>query len=273
VSAGGRGALAGKRIVLTRTPEQADDLVSRLTREGAKIFLLPMVRFTEAADASDLDRAIGELDRFDWLIFTSANAVRFFYRRLRTLQPERKAIPPTLQCAVVGPATQKALEDEGAHAKFGPRQPGATSTALAAEIGRKLAGKRALVPRSNLANDDLPAALRAAGAIVSAVVAYHTEEPESLDSEVLAALQRGDTDAIVFFSPSAFQHFADVMGTKRLVELRGRLAFAAIGPTTAAAIRESDMPVSVEAMEATTDALVASLQRYFTPQTAGKERT
>ena len=230
--------------------------------------MLPMVRFVEASDTSALDRAIAELERFDWLIFTRANAVRFFFERCRFLR--RWPLPPGPRYAVAGLATREALQEEGLHAAFMPRQ--ASAASLAAELAGELTGKCVLVPHSDRAGEDLPAALRAAGAMVTAVVAYCTAAPESFDDAVIAALRCGDADAVAFFSPSAFDQFARVLGTEGLRELRGRVAFAAIGPTTAAAIREAGAPVSIEAPAATADSLVAALERYFTGQAARKER-
>jgi uroporphyrinogen III methyltransferase/synthase len=276
LSAGGAGALAGRRVVITRAPEQAEDLMAGLARAGAEIISLPMVQFAETGNTVDLDRAIGELERFDWVIFTSANAVRFFFRRWRFLevrqrlpnQPSRSAP----QYAVVGAATRRALEEEDLRASYAPGRPGATGVMLAAELAGKVAGKRVLVPRSDLANGELLSALRGAEARVTAVEAYRTAPAESPDAETLAMLRQGDVDAITFFSPSAFHHFARVVGAKALEGLGDRMAVAAIGPTTAAAIREARVRVSVEAAEATADSLVAALERHFASQELQKGR-
>jgi uroporphyrinogen-III synthase len=264
----GAGALSGRRIVITRAPEQAEELVDRLVEAGAEIRMLPMVRFVEASDPSALDRAIAELARFDWLIFTSGNAVRFFLGRCRFLG--RWPLRPGLRYAAVGLATREALKEQGLHEAFMPRQ--ASAASLGSELAAELNGKSVLIPRSDRAADDLPSALRAAGAIVTDVVAYCTAAPESFDDAVIATLRRGDADAVAFFSPSAVDQFARLLGTEGLLQLRGRVAFAAIGPTTAAAIREAGAPVSVEAPAATTDSLVGELERYFTRQAARKER-
>jgi uroporphyrinogen-III synthase len=251
--------LAGRRIVITRAPGQAKELSDRLRELGAEVFLSPMVRFLEPADASALDRAIAALEEFDWLIFTSPNAVRFFLARCRTIRSWPAASAPRI--AAVGPATRVALETEGLEVRFMPR--GFSGAALAAELAQQLAGKRALLPRSDRAADDLPAALRRANATVTEVVAYRTVEAESLDADVLEAIRRGEADAVTFFSPSAFQHFAHLLGSQALLETAARTIFAAVGPVTAAAIREAGLPVAVEAREATAASFVAALERYF----------
>ena len=105
------------------------------------------------------------------------------------------------------------------------------------------------------------------------VVVYRTAETESLDAGVLEAIRRGEADAVTFFSPSAFEHFARVLGSTAVREAAAHAAFAAVGPVTAAAIREADLPVAVEAREATTPSLVAALERYFAPRGAEKGRS
>ena len=269
MSAVNGGALAGRRIVITRVPEQSEDLISRLTKEGAEVILLPTVRFLEAPETAELDRAIRELQQFDWLIFTSANAVRFFFRRCRLLGRQPSVLGS--RCAVAGEATRAALQEEGVHGAFMPQQ--SSAAALATEISGELAGKQVLLPRSDLAGDELPTALRAAGARVTAVVAYCTAAPESLDAGALGLLRRGEADALAFFSPSALHHLARDLGSEAMRALEGRVALAAIGPTTAAAIRDAGLRVAVEAPKATADSLVAELERYFAQQGAGKARS
>ena len=260
--------LAGRRIVITRAPEQSKEVSDGLRELGAEVLLLPMVRFLEPADTSALDRSIATLEEFDWLIFTSPNAVRFFLARCRAIRSWPAASAPRI--AAVGPATRLALETEGLRASLVPRE--FSGAALASELALQLAGRRALLPRSDRAADDLHAALRRARATVTEVVAYRTAEAESLDAALLEVIRRGGADAVTFFSPSAFEHFARVLGSQALRETGARVAFAAVGPVTAAAIREAGLPVAVEAREATAPSLVAALERYFAPREAEKGR-
>lgn len=263
----GEGALAGKRIVVTRAQEQAEELTALLERAGATIISLPMVRFAETGNTAELDSAVAGLGHFDWVIFTSANAVRFFFRRARFLEEHKKLSGKSArsapQYAVVGSATQKALEEEDLHGAYAPQTSGATAATLATELAVRVAGKRVLVPRSDIANGELLAALRKAGATVTAVEAYRTAPPQSLDGAALQMLRSGEVDAVTFFSPSAFHNFARFLGAGGLEELRDRVALAAIGPTTAAAIRNAGIEVAVEATESSADSLVAALEQYF----------
>jgi uroporphyrinogen III methyltransferase / synthase len=249
----------GRRIVITRAPEQSNELRARLEELGAQVVSLPLVRFQEPENTVELDRAIRSLQEFDWLVFTSANAVAFFLVRSRNLgywpAGEHTKI------AAVGSATWLALEREGLQASLVP--PEFSGAGLAAGLAAEIAGKSVLLPRSDRASDELPSMLRRAGANVTEVIAYRTAGPETLDHSLVEAIRGGQADAVTFFSPSAFREFQKLMGPDGLVKWNSRVAFAAVGPVTAEAIRGAGLPVTIEAEEATTASLVAALERYF----------
>jgi len=256
--------LAGRRVVVTRAPEQAGELIRQLEEFGAVVLLLPAVTFADPQDAELLDGAIRSLDTFHWLLFTSQNAVKFFAKRRRILGAlPRDAAAASSQplVAAVGPATAEVAVKEGFRVEYVARQ--FRGVLLAEELGPRLAGKRVLLPRSNLASADLPAALRAHGAEVVDVVAYHTGVPESYDHSVADSIRRGEVDVISFLSPSAFHRLAEEVGPETLRRHSGQVVLAAIGPVTAAAIREAGLPVEIEPREATSSALVAAIAGYF----------
>lgn len=262
-------ALAGRRIVVTRAPEQSGELLQLLRGAGAEVLSLPMVRFLDPTDTAELDRAIAALDAFDWLILTSANAVQFFLGRCRHLGRWPSGNKPRI--AAVGPATGKAIESEGLGVDFTPRE--FNGAALAAELAPQLTGRRVLVPRSDRADAELPTALRAAGANVTEVVAYRTVAPESHDGSLLQEICRGEVDAVIFFSPSAVREFARTVGSEAFRQIGERSTLAAVGSVTATAIRESGAHAAVEAPKATAASLVAALERHFAPQTVTKGRS
>jgi hydroxymethylbilane synthase len=252
-------SLEGRRIVVTRPLEQSNELRARLQELGAEVISLPLVRFLEPEDTADLDRAIRSLEKFDWLIFTSANAVGFFLGRCRALGCWPAARPTKI--AAVGSATRLAIEKQGLKVSFVPRE--FSGAGLAAEMSALIAGKSALLPRSDRASEELPSLLGKAGANVTEVVAYRTVGPEISDDAVTEAMRDGRADAIAFFSPSAFREFQKLMGSDGLSKCDSRIAFAAVGPVTAESIRSAGLPVAIEADEATTGSLVAALQRHF----------
>ena len=112
-------------------------------------------------------------------------------------------------------------------------------------------------------DERLPGALREAGARVTEVVAYRTAAPESFDADILERVRGAKVDAIAFASPSAYQNLREVMGAEALAEISSRVDFAAIGPTTARALRESGARVAIEANEASAAGLADSIAKYY----------
>lgn len=256
-------SLRGRRIVLTRASGQTQSFAAELSRLGAEIVLLPTVSFRAPEDFSPLDAAVARLEEFDWIIFTSQNAVRFFVERCRRVG---RARPPGIRVAAVGPSTAKAAEDAGwrcdhVAARF-------RGEVLAKELVQHVRGMRVLLPRSNRASSALPNALRAVGGDVESVVAYINERAAVSDDEVRAAL--AGADAVCFASPSALHNLFDLSDDQMVRVALAGVAIAAIGPVTAEAIRDAGLKVSVEADEATATGLARALEAYFT-ETPGRK--
>src|SRR5262249_1952389 len=153
-----------------------------------EVLLLPTVEFAPPEDTSALDSGIAQISSFDWILFTSQNAVRFFANRFAQLPAHGPAPAPShFQAAAVGPATAEAAQQEGFCVQYLAKNH--TGESPAQELAEKLRGKRVLLPRSDRADDRLPAALRASGASVTEVVAYRTAAPQSLDPEKLQRLR------------------------------------------------------------------------------------
>ena len=252
--------LAGVRIVVTRAIEQARDLKTRLEDMGATVLLFPAVSFSEPSDTAGLDGAIQSISRFDWILFTSANAARFFGSRYRKLgvDPDSGEL---VRCAAVGPATASAVAAAGFTVDYVAKE--FVGTALARELGDALAGKKVLLPRSERARPDLPEALRSAGAKVTEVVAYHTGGVGAVDPALALAIRRADVDLVSFFSPSAVQNLRSELGDETLARLATKAAFAAVGPVTAAALRHAGLRVAIEAPQATAESMASAIADYF----------
>jgi len=262
--------LAGKRIVVTRAIEQARGLKDRLEALGATVLLLPAVSFSVPPDTTNLDQAIRSLESFDWILFTSANAVRFLSIRLRVLGValDENAMP---RCAAVGPATASAGAAEGFRIEYVAKE--FQGTALAREMSAALAGKKVLLPRSERAGRDLPDALTAAGARVTGVVAYHTGGVGAAEPGVLDAVREGRVDVVSFFSPSAVRNLQEELGANVLSLLGARAALAAVGPVTAIALREAGLPVTIQAAEATAESMATAILRHFSTAAVSEARS
>jgi len=260
--AGNSRALAGKRIVLTRAPEQARELAHALEGMGAEILLLPTVAFAPPEHTEALDSALRKLDGFGAILFTSQNAVRFFVGRCRHLgmKPGRLVSPGQL-IAAVGPATADAARQEGLRVNRVAKDH--NGEALVEELRGALGGRSVLLPRSDRADERLPNFLREAGARVTDVIAYRTLPPSAVDPLILAKIRRAEVDAIVFASPSSFHNLCASIEASELARLSARIQFAAIGATTARALREAGARVEIEASESSAAGLADSIAEYY----------
>jgi len=254
-------ALAGKRIVITRSSAQSESLAQELAARGAIPVVLPLVTFAEPEDFAPLDAAIVEIQQFDWMILTSAQAVRALVGRGVVLKRSLICPEVKLRIACVGPVSAEAARQAGLPVEYIAETH--TGVALAEELGKRLCGTKVLLPRSDRANPDLPAALKRHGAQVTEVVAYRTLRPAAVDERTLQQITEGAADAVLFFSPSAVQHFAELFGGGQLRSLQDKLAITAVGPVTANALREAGVGRTVLAADTTAAAVVEALEEHF----------
>jgi len=146
-------------------------------------------------------------------------------------------------------------------------------TSLAHELSGALADKKVLLPRSARAGRNLPDALRAAGAQVTEVVAYHTGGVGAAEPEVMDALREARVDLVSFFSPSAVENLRSELGAEVLLRLGAKAALAAVGPVTAAALRKAGLPVAIQAPEATGESMTAAIVEHFSSPAISKTRS
>jgi uroporphyrinogen-III synthase len=257
--------LDGKRVVVTRATGQAHELAHSLEALGAEVLLLPTVSFAAVEDSRALDAAIRSLAEFDWILLTSQNAVRFFCQRIHRLELQVAALQnPRPLVAAVGAATAAAATEEGFRVDTVPKNH--SGEALVWELRGAIGDRKILLPRSDRADDRLPDALRDAGAQVTEIVAYRTAAPLSLNPKILQSIRDAQVDAIVFASPSSFRFLSECVGAAELVELSSRVRFAAIGPTTARALRADGMRVDIEATQSSAAGLADSIAKFYQRQ-------
>jgi uroporphyrinogen-III synthase len=254
-------SLTGKRVVITRAERQSAELVENLTRLGAMPSVLPLVAFAAPEDYAPLDAALDQLEEFDWIIFTSENAVRAVVKRAGVRGNLRNVAGRRSRAAAVGPTTATAAERAGFFVDYQAKSH--SGGALAEELGERLRGQTIFLPRSDRANPDLPQLLKHFGAKVTEVVAYRTVTPVNLDQEKIAAILHGHFDAILFFSPTAVEHFAETVGTAALATLQQQIAMTAVGPITAAALRHAGVETMLISSDTTANAVLVALQAHF----------
>jgi len=259
--------LVGKRIIVTRAPEQAHDLTQALERLGAEVRVLPLVSFAPPEDWQKLDEELRRLDWFDAILFLSRNAVKYIFDRCAQLGIKCEMLAsPTRFIAAVGPATAQALKEKGIRVNYVAEK--GTGEALARELSDSLSGRRVLLPRSDRGDERVPQALRAAGADVTEVVAYRTVAPEDFDRAMFAG-----ADAMIFASPSAFENLRAAIGAAETERLSPSVDFVAIGPTTARMIRESGARVAVQAEDASAEGLARAIVDHYQRHSAAARRS
>lgn len=250
--------LFGQRVLVTRPRPQAHAMMRCLERLGAVPFLLPTVAIAEPADWSPVDRAIADLKRYDWLVFTSANGVHALIRRLRHLGRDLRALG-TLRLAAIGPGTAETLRGYHLEPDLVPSQ--FDSETLAAALHERAAGKRVLLARADRGRELLREELAKMAEVVQVAV-YSQTDALPAGSTVLDRLSRGEMDAITVTSSNivrALHAGLDDAARERI--RRGEIGIVSISHVTSATIRELGWPVAAEATEATTAGVIEALVR------------
>jgi uroporphyrinogen-III synthase/uroporphyrinogen III methyltransferase/synthase len=247
--------LDGRTVVVTRGKGDSDALGDRLRALGAAVRELPSIAIAPPESWGALDEALRGLDAFDWVVFASGNCVERTLARMAEL-----GVPPATlaarRLAAVGPATAERLARALRAPDFVPTE--AKGEALAEEIAPLVKGRRVLLPRAADGRRELPEGLAAAGAHLSAPDAYRTVAAPAETLRPLAGwIAAGEVDAVAFASPSAVKAVTAALG--RDAAALGRVLLAAIGPTTAAALREAALAVGAMPAEHTAPALAEAI--------------
>jgi uroporphyrinogen III methyltransferase/synthase len=252
--------LFGRRVLVTRSPQQAHSLAGLLQTAGAEAICLPTVEIAPPISWDDLDAAITELASTDYLVLTSANGVSAFFERLNNAGRDGRALHGVTIVAV-GPKTAAAIAEYGVRADLIPQRYQAEGIVELLQQ-HDLTGKHILYPRSACARDLLCTELSKAGAEVRAPVAYRTEPAAEGAAQLRELLIGEQLDAVTFTSASTVEHCLALLAPHE-VDYLNKAVIAAIGPLTAEAARKHGLTVDVESNEATCEALVAALTDHF----------
>jgi len=253
--------LFGKKIIVTRSREQASDLSERLRKLGALPIEFPTIEILPPESFDDLDHCADRLREYDWIIFTSANGVRFFLARLMELGRDIRDLKGP-RIAAIGPKTAEELESLKVKVSFVPRE--YRAEAIYEGLRKEtLPGKKILIPRAKMARDVLPAELRKAGARVEVIEVYRTVRPQSDVDRVRKLLEQGQVAAVTFTSSSTVANFVELLGKDDAPRIMKGIVAASIGPVTAETAQALGIESSVIPEEYTIPALVESLAGYF----------
>ena len=260
-----RRPLFGRRIVVTRPRAQAGELAEQLEAFGAEVVPLPTIETVLTDSLGPLDDAIRRAAEFDWVIFTSANGVRVFFERLRTLDRDLRDWHRA-HVAAIGPQTAKALRAYCLRVECVPED--FRAEGLIDALQRKdITGKRILLPRAAGARDVLPNALRQRGATVEEVVTYRSVVPSAQTDDLRQRLRDGEADLITFTSSSTVDNFAALFDGQ-LERVLAHAQVGCIGPITAATARQHGMHVAIQPQSYTIPAFVDAIVRYYSQSKA-----
>lgn len=256
--------LFGKRIVVTRAREQASDFAALLSALGAECVEFPTIEVIPPLSWKGLDRAVGDLEKYHWLVFTSVNGVKHFFDRLDASGQDARSLKG-IRVAAIGPKTADAIREKGIKPDLVPEEYRAEAVVEAfREKGVK--GLRILLPRAAEAREVLPQELEKMGAAVEVVEAYRTVKPEGSRGGIKAMLEKGEIHMVTFTSSSTVNNFMDMFQEEsdQLLKRMENLAVACIGPVTAKTAEERGLSVRIIPSDYTIEALTKAIVDYFT---------
>ena len=258
--------LEGRTVVVTRAASQAAELSTLLETYGANVIVCPTIEIRAPDNYERLDEALDHLYGYDWLIFTSTNAVDYFNKRLVDRGLKIADLDEIRVCAI-GQRTAERLHEAHVHVDLVPAE--ATAEGVFAALSEftggdaHLRGLNILLPRAAIGRDVLPKALEQAGARVDVVTTYQTVLPENFDRGKLAAMLAGSGDCIAFTSPSTIKNLAKLFDTHDLGNALPGVVIACIGSVTATAAAEYGLHVDIQPEQFTTKDLAQAIADYY----------
>ncbi|MBS0201341.1 MAG: uroporphyrinogen-III C-methyltransferase [Planctomycetes bacterium] len=248
--------LFGQVIGITRPEDQADEVAQRAYQLGALPVLLPTIEIAPPDDWAAIDDVLCRLDKFDWIIWTSANGVRGLLDRLWSTGGDVRRLG-SAKLACIGPATAAALATFSLRADVVPTEFRAES--LAASLAPLVAGKRVLWARASRGRDVLPRELSNAGAILEQVVVYQNRDVTSFPAAEMGQLERGELDWIGLSSPSIARSLAQNLTPTARTLIGSRTRLASISPVTTAAAIDAGLVIAAEATTYTWEGLFQAM--------------
>lgn len=252
--------LFGKRVLVTRAKQQASTLSKLLAERGTLPVELPAIAIQPIPDNKELEQAILNLSQFQWIVFTSVNGVEAVFDRLRALKLDGRVLHG-LKIAAIGPATGKALERRGINADYCP-DVFTTEGLITGFQSYNIVGQQFLLPRTDIADEQLAKGLTGQGAKVQEVAVYRTLPDVEAIIRAKKMLLLNELDIITFTSSSTVTNLVAVFGGEG-VPLKG-VKIACIGPKTAETAIKAGLKPDIVAKEHTIPGLVAAIEEFFT---------
>ncbi|GAB4260852.1 uroporphyrinogen-III C-methyltransferase [Thermincola ferriacetica] len=249
--------LFGKRVLVTRSREQASALSEKIEALGGEPWEFPTIDIAEPDDFGPMDRAIEEIEKYDWIILTSVNGVKSFFKRLNDKTKDIRDLKGIRLCAI-GPKTREELEKYGLRCDFVPNEYRAEAI-IEGLKNEDMSGKKVLLPRADIARKIIPDTLKELGAEVEEVVAYKTVMGAGNAQLLRDMLAEKKLQILTFTSSSTVKNFVQMLDAPNLQDLLADVTVASIGPITSNTAKELGIRVDVEAQEYTIDGLVEAI--------------
>ena len=257
--------LFGKRIVVTRTREQASELMAGLEENGANCLEYSTIKIEAVDSYEELDEELERIQEYHWILFTSLHGVRYFFDRLYGKGLDTRSLNgPGI--AAVGKATADLLLKYGVRADLLPTV--FTGEGLAETLlDQGVEGRNILIPRAEKAREILPETLRGAGAQVTVIPVYKNVAPEGKRVQLRDELEAGKVDMVTFTSSSTVRNFlgmVDAEDSSDLKRLMHNVVIAAIGPITAKTVTDNGLKVDIQPESYTIPDMVQEIVKHYT---------
>ncbi len=253
--------LFGKRVLVTRTRQQASSLSEKIEDLGGEATEFATIKIEKPESYDEIDKAMGEIQKYDWIIFTSVNGVHAFFDRMKKLDFDIRLLHKARLCAI-GPSTAKALDDMGFNIEFVPAE--YRAEAIVEGLRDKIQpGQHVLLPRADIGREVLISEIEKMGARVDNIHVYRTVVPEQDRNKLMTILKETQIDVITFTSASTVKNFLQILGeeNKGLLE---NISLAVIGPITEETMVQYGLKADIQAVEYTIDGLVTAITKHYT---------
>lgn len=250
-----KGSLSGKKVIVTRAREQASKLVDLIEQFGGEAIEFPTIKIEEPENYTLVDKTLDNLKDFKWLVFTSVNGVKAFFKRMRDRKIDIRSLWGIKLCAV-GEATAKEIELLGLGIDYMPEN--FTTSELKGLLELVKPGEKVLLARADIANVELSEGLRKNNIAFQELIVYRTSLESSDRQEILNLLEEKKVDFITFTSSSTVRNFISIIGNENLDKV-SNVKTVCIGPVTMETAKEFGLKVSAIADIYTIDGLVDKL--------------
>lgn len=249
--------LWGKRVIITRSRAQISQLAEKIIDLGGEAIEFPSIHIVKETNLYNLHNALEHLESYDWLVFTSVNAVEIFFEELYNSRYDIRDLKG-LKLAAIGPATCDKLNSKGLRVDIVPDEYRAEGI-IAALCSQSKPGQWVLLPRARGARTVLPEELRRAGLHVNEVFLYEALSSPNVSKQNLQQIQQGQFDYLTFTSSSTVNNFVKIVGKENVPRINKNTKVACIGPITAETARQNGFTVDINASEYTVQGLVDAI--------------